>query len=105
MARRRGNAGDEQARAEERKRIELEHAQTLEDLRLLIVDARFQRFFERLTTEFDPFSSECFEEPVRQYFRDGQKSVVNWLLRLVKEAQTPAPAQEKPAREENDDGE
>jgi hypothetical protein len=95
----------EQAEIERSKRAALLEAQLLSDLRLLLSEPHFMRVFEALKIEFGLMSNEAHENPYKQYWRDGQKSVGVWLMNKMVEAQTPPEPEPKAAAdEENSDG-
>lgn len=105
---RKRRSGDPQGEAESRKELELQEQQFRADLRSLLGDARFVRFWEALRLEFGFLSNECHEATGRQYFRDGQKSVGHWLMERMLETQSPEvpePPTPKEGNEESNDGE
>lgn len=63
------------------------------------------RVFEALKVEFGLMANEAHENPYKQYWRDGQKSVGVWLMNKMVEAQTPPePEPKAETDEENEDG-
>ncbi len=67
---------DDPAQVRERKtKAQRERAQALEDLQLLMADARFRRFFWRVLSRCRIFQTSYASDPLQMAFNEGQRQV------------------------------